>query len=177
LTHGNEKCKLPCMDAPRPVENRWQELQAADSPTGALAAARGLREALQLWEADLAKDAVEAGATWEALGAALGVSRQAAWERYSRRSGRHGRGERDFAERAERAVVRSVRQAQRAALADARSRVRDARRATGEQRRQLLDDARRKREEALDLLDRTTLLDDQDGPSMTKEAGTHGQSE
>jgi hypothetical protein len=134
------------VDVPLPITHRWQELHEAATPTATLAAARGLREALLLWEADLASDAVAAGATWEALGAATGVSRQAAWERYSRR---HTAGGRDRAD-----DLRAARRAQRTALADARSAVRAARRATGEQRSQLLAEARRQREEALGLLDR-----------------------
>jgi hypothetical protein len=133
------------VDVPLPVVHRWHELQEATTSTAGLAAARGLREALQLWEADLATEAVSAGATWEALGAAMGVSRQAAWERYSRRHGAGLPGHDD---------VRAVRREQRAALAEARSQARAARRATGDERARLLAEARRQREEALGLLDR-----------------------
>jgi hypothetical protein len=140
------------VEIPRPIENRHLELAAAPTPIAALAAARGLREALQLWETDLANEAVAAGVTWEALGAALGVSRQAAWERYSKASHR-GRGHQDD-DTDELGDVRSLRRDQRRALADARAQLRDARRAVGEERARRLADARQQREDALGLLSR-----------------------
>jgi hypothetical protein len=66
----------------RPTEFRAR-LEAAlggDALT-ALVAARELREGLAGWEATLARQALAAGETWESIGAALGMSRQAAWER------------------------------------------------------------------------------------------------
>lgn len=36
---------------------------------------------LPAWESQLARQALADGATWEAIGSALGISRQAAWER------------------------------------------------------------------------------------------------
>jgi hypothetical protein len=53
----------------------------AGSPLSALQAAREVRELMPAWESHLARQALAAGATWEAIGAALGISRQAAWER------------------------------------------------------------------------------------------------
>jgi hypothetical protein len=50
-------------------------------PLMALSAARAFKEELAGWEAELARRALAGGATWETIGAALGVSRQAAWER------------------------------------------------------------------------------------------------
>ena len=47
-----------------------------------LAATRDLRALLYDWEADLAHRAVGDGASWEDVGAVLGVSRQAAWTRF-----------------------------------------------------------------------------------------------
>jgi hypothetical protein len=130
------------VEVPDPVRQHWQQLAAADTPAAALAAARLVREALAAWEAELATEAVATGVTWEALGSALGVSRQAAWERYSRR----------MAKPAEDAIA--LRRAQRAALADARARLKAARRATGDARVQLLAEARAQRDDALRLLDR-----------------------
>jgi len=56
-------------------------LEERDSLT-ALAAARDLRTLLYEWEGVLARKGVLDGASWEEIGALLGVSRQAAWTRY-----------------------------------------------------------------------------------------------
>jgi hypothetical protein len=52
-----------------------------DDPLTALQAGRETRELMPAWESHLARQALANGATWEAIGAALGISRQAAWER------------------------------------------------------------------------------------------------
>ncbi len=49
---------------------------------GALAATRDLRVLLYEWEGVLARNGVIGGASWEDIGALLGVSKQAAWNRY-----------------------------------------------------------------------------------------------
>ena len=48
----------------------------------ALAAARDLRTHLYEWEGVVARKAVVEGASWEEIGALLGVSKQAAQKRY-----------------------------------------------------------------------------------------------
>lgn len=53
----------------------------AEIPLEALQAGREARELMPAWESHLARQALAAGATWEAIGTALGISRQAAWER------------------------------------------------------------------------------------------------
>jgi hypothetical protein len=53
-------------------------------PLAALRAARQLRDSLADWEAHLARSALARGETWETIGAALSISRQAAWERLRR---------------------------------------------------------------------------------------------
>ena len=53
----------------------------AGEPLDALRAGREARELLPAWESHLARQALAGGATWEAIGSALGISRQAAWER------------------------------------------------------------------------------------------------
>ena len=50
-------------------------------PLEALRASKATKEALARWEAHLARRALAGGETWESIGAALGISRQAAWER------------------------------------------------------------------------------------------------
>jgi hypothetical protein len=52
-----------------------------ERPLEALQAGREAREVMPAWESHLARQALAGGATWEAIGAALGISRQAAWER------------------------------------------------------------------------------------------------
>jgi hypothetical protein len=50
-------------------------------PLEALRASRRVRDLLVEWDGHLARQALTAGETWESIGAALGISRQAAWER------------------------------------------------------------------------------------------------
>ena len=59
----------------------WATVVGEVDPLTALGAARDLKEQLTLWEAQLARSALAAGATWDTIGGALGISRQAAWER------------------------------------------------------------------------------------------------
>lgn len=65
------------------------------SALDALRAAQEARELLPPWESHLARKALSEGATWEAIGAALGISRQAAWERLRPGIAREIRAERD----------------------------------------------------------------------------------
>jgi hypothetical protein len=59
-----------------------------DDPVDALRAAQELRAALPRLEAGYGRAALAAGETWESIGAALGVSRQAAWSRLRDEIGR-----------------------------------------------------------------------------------------
>ena len=52
-----------------------------ESPLEGLRAAQETRELLPAWESNLARRALASGETWETIGAVLGTSRQAAWER------------------------------------------------------------------------------------------------
>lgn len=61
---------------------RMSEALADGDALRALAAARDLRALLYEWEGVLARKGVVEGASWEEIGALLGVSRQAAWTRY-----------------------------------------------------------------------------------------------
>jgi hypothetical protein len=63
-----------------PLGELVARLDGAD-PVDALKAARDLRDLLPALEAGYARAALAAGETWESIGAALGVSRQAAWSR------------------------------------------------------------------------------------------------
>jgi hypothetical protein len=63
------------------LRKAWERVVADGDPLDALRAARDLKDELARWEAHLARKALAAGETWETIGAALGISRQAAWER------------------------------------------------------------------------------------------------
>jgi hypothetical protein len=60
----------------------WESATTEPDPLVALGATRALVELLSTWETKLATEAVAEGATWEAIGTSVGVSRQAAWERF-----------------------------------------------------------------------------------------------
>ena len=60
----------------------WETATTDADPLAALGAARALVGLLSTWEARLVSEAVAAGATWEVVGGTVGVSRQAAWERF-----------------------------------------------------------------------------------------------
>lgn len=60
----------------------WEAATTEPDPLTALGATRALNELLSTWEAQLVKEAVAAGATWEAIGSSVGISRQAAWARF-----------------------------------------------------------------------------------------------
>jgi hypothetical protein len=60
----------------------WEAAITDPDPLAALGASRALVGLLSTWETRLVGEAVAAGATWEAIGGTVGVSRQAAWERF-----------------------------------------------------------------------------------------------
>lgn len=60
----------------------WEAATTDADPLAALGAARALVGLLSTWEAQLVGEAMAAGATWETVGGTVGVSRQAAWERF-----------------------------------------------------------------------------------------------
>ena len=60
----------------------WEAATTDPDPLAALGATRALVGLLSTWEAQLVGEAMEAGATWETIGGSVGVSRQAAWERF-----------------------------------------------------------------------------------------------
>jgi len=69
------------MELPAELADAWSGVTEADDSLAALTRMPVLREALNRWEASLARDALAAGASWTTIGQALGTSRQAAWER------------------------------------------------------------------------------------------------
>ncbi|HEY7105996.1 MAG TPA: hypothetical protein VH986_06320 [Acidimicrobiia bacterium] len=65
----------------RDLLSAWTTVVGEVDPLTALRAARDLKDELAVWEAQLARDALARGETWDTIGGALGISRQAAWER------------------------------------------------------------------------------------------------
>src|SRR3977135_1031295 len=77
MTDSKEgRAVLPLMTAP------WETELFDPDPLVALGATRALAALLSTWEARLVGEATAGGATWETIGATVGVSRQAAWERF-----------------------------------------------------------------------------------------------
>jgi hypothetical protein len=66
---------------PDELQTHWSAVVDDRDPLQALRAVRELRADLLDWESHLARAALACGETWETIGAALGISRQAAWER------------------------------------------------------------------------------------------------
>jgi hypothetical protein len=60
----------------------WEAATSDPDPLAALGATRALVGLLSTWESRLAAEAVAGGATWESIGGSVGVTRQAAWERF-----------------------------------------------------------------------------------------------
>jgi hypothetical protein len=68
-------------DAVGAVDAALAAVGGAERPIDALKAMPALRESLTQLEVMLARRALADGETWATIGAALGTSRQAAWER------------------------------------------------------------------------------------------------
>jgi len=62
----------------------WETALSDPDPLVAMGATKALIELLGTWQAKLATEAMDAGATWGAIGGTVGVTRQAAWERLHR---------------------------------------------------------------------------------------------
>jgi hypothetical protein len=60
----------------------WEVATTDPDPLAALGASRALVGLLSTWETQLVNEAIASGATWEVIGGTVGVSRQAAWERF-----------------------------------------------------------------------------------------------
>jgi hypothetical protein len=72
----------PEREVPPLLTQAWETAIGGGDPLVALGATRALRAHLSTWEAQLVKEAVADGATWETIGTSVGVSRQAAWDRF-----------------------------------------------------------------------------------------------
>ncbi len=60
----------------------WEGATSEADPLAALSATRALVGLLSTWESQLVSEAMDSGATWEVVGGTVGISRQAAWERF-----------------------------------------------------------------------------------------------
>src|SRR4051812_24564679 len=69
-------------EVPPLLQQAWESATGSGDPLEALGATRALKAQLPTWEAQLVKEAVADGATWETIGDSVGVSRQAAWDRF-----------------------------------------------------------------------------------------------
>jgi hypothetical protein len=74
--------ELRSRTVPPLLSQAWETATGDDDPLVALGATRALRAHLSTWEAQLVKEAMADGATWETIGTSVGVSRQAAWDRF-----------------------------------------------------------------------------------------------
>ena len=64
------------------LQKVWSHVSRDVEPVAALRASKLLRRLLARWERILVSEALNVGATWEELGRALGVTRQAVWSRF-----------------------------------------------------------------------------------------------
>src|SRR5437763_13021591 len=69
-------------EVPPLLKQAWETATGDGDPLEALGATRALKAQLPIWEAQLVKEAIAEGATWETIGDSVGVSRQAAWDRF-----------------------------------------------------------------------------------------------
>jgi hypothetical protein len=71
-------------EVPALMQAAWDSALSDPDPLVAMGATKALIELLGVWQAKLATEAMDAGATWGAIGGTVGISRQAAWERLHR---------------------------------------------------------------------------------------------
>ena len=60
----------------------WERATQGPDPIAALGATKALWQHLAQWQSVLVTEAVNATATWDDIGLALGTTRQAAWARF-----------------------------------------------------------------------------------------------
>lgn len=78
----SEEDRTQPRQVPELLLTAWKTAISDPDPLVALGAVRALNPLLASWEDQLASEAQAAGATWETIGGAVGVSRQAAWARF-----------------------------------------------------------------------------------------------
>ncbi|NPU85513.1 MAG: hypothetical protein HPY65_13635 [Syntrophaceae bacterium] len=67
---------------PRELEQCWNDGTRHSNPLIALHATKEFWPLWAQWQAALAREAIADGATWDEIGQAMGISRQAAWGRF-----------------------------------------------------------------------------------------------
>jgi Spy/CpxP family protein refolding chaperone len=82
LTEAGVERDIPNRDIPIELTDAWSAATEDPQALDALGASRGLFASLSRWQGRLVAEALEAGATWEQIGATLGTTRQAAWARF-----------------------------------------------------------------------------------------------
>lgn len=132
------------MELPDQVRDALGALEEAGGPLDAVVASRRLRGALDAWERSLVAEASVQGLSWDLIGRALGLSRQAAWEKY--RQGHAAPARR----------LEGARERQRAQLTEARTLRAEARSAGGDERSEILRRADELRARALAELEGVT---------------------
>jgi DNA anti-recombination protein RmuC len=138
-------------EVPEDLETTWERTTTAPDPLQALAASRALVDAVGRWQSVLAAEAAADGATWEHIGDALGISRQAAWSRFHRALEEKGAGSME-AETTE--LKQRIREEVRTLRAELRSMEESHRRARLEAREQLQEMELRAKQERQELRDR-----------------------
>src|SRR5688572_17540644 len=76
---------------PAELAETWAKATADPDPLAALDASVALSRRINGWQGTLVAEAMRGGATWEQVGEALGISRQAAWARFRTTVGDEGR--------------------------------------------------------------------------------------
>jgi hypothetical protein len=79
-----ERAKKTSREIPLLMQAAWDTAVADPDPLVAMGATKALIELLGTWQAKLATEAMDSGATWGAIGTTVGITRQAAWERLHR---------------------------------------------------------------------------------------------
>lgn len=77
LAEGVRACASMTIAAQWPDEHMWQRLHSA----------RAARVGAEALEAELVREARESGESWASIGDALGITKQAAQQRYGQRAG------------------------------------------------------------------------------------------
>jgi len=67
---------------PAMMLDAWERATKGPDPIAALRATKALWQHLAQWQSVLVSEAVNATATWDEIGLALGTTRQAAWARF-----------------------------------------------------------------------------------------------
>jgi DNA anti-recombination protein RmuC len=137
---------------PAELRATWDQATVDHDPLAALAASRTLARELGRWQGTLAAEAVRGGATWEQVGDALGISRQAAWARFrwaiEDQGGRPMEDDRAELKRRIQDEVRSLREAMRSMDESYRKAHTEA----ANQMREMQREARRERQELRDRM-------------------------